>query len=343
MANYIARFMESGLVGYGLSGNWLVRKEVINAMLDSYKDKPVFINHKSDKKPVGKVENAFYNPTDGWYYANIKLDSSTAKGLVHEFDWSVSCAYSVLQYDYSKAPYMYNGIYYNYEVMQGEFLELSLTDSPRYGDANIKSLNNSIEEVLSMTKEEAQALINSSVAEAVAMALKEALPVLINSLKGEKEPVKQNGSAESQFKTVEMAKAEQRYNANLLNETEEAKAFVMANFNDNGDYKPLARLNTALEGKLGEERLATTLKHLLINSGLYYNLQGLEESIVDGMSLDVLRDRATLTKAKIAEIKANSAAAVANANRNKEQKDPLLLYFKQDKAFIKKINEQEAA
>ena len=70
---FSAKFINPGLVGYEQEGYGisLLRKETIDANLDSFIGKPVTIEHPKRGeayKAVGQVDMAEYNSKDGWYW-----------------------------------------------------------------------------------------------------------------------------------------------------------------------------------------------------------------------------------------------------------------------------------
>lgn len=102
---------------------------------------PVIILHQdvtddnADDLRVGINSEAYYNISDGWYYAGGVVWNKTAQNLVTDQDWSVSCSYDVLEVDDTGG--VENNIKYDAEFTKLNFKHLALVNNPRYERANI--------------------------------------------------------------------------------------------------------------------------------------------------------------------------------------------------------------
>lgn len=102
---------------------------------------PVIINHKeinndnADDERVGVVNSVWYDEKDGWYWCDGIIWDETAKNLITDKDWSVSCSYDVKTADNQGGTE--NNIPYDMEFLDGVFTHLALVNNPRYERANI--------------------------------------------------------------------------------------------------------------------------------------------------------------------------------------------------------------
>jgi hypothetical protein len=152
--NYKAKFIEAGLVSYcdSGSGTWLLRKEVIDAMLKSFIGKPVLLWHQKNitaenysQYACGYVTDAYYNSNDGWYWAEFFITSETAEYAISE-GFSVSCAYEVTEWSHHAG--YYHQCPYDSEVIAASFLHLALVEAPRYEEALILKNSGGTEDML---------------------------------------------------------------------------------------------------------------------------------------------------------------------------------------------------
>ena len=139
---FSCKFLEAGIVSYEDSdaGIALLKKETIDAMAPTFIGRPVIIQHKSvtpdnfKTHAVGYVINVKFNPDDAWFYADFIITDDEAKRIIEEEDYSVSCAYNVLD---AKQGGMWHDIKYDGEITEGSFTHLALVQSPRYEDSKI--------------------------------------------------------------------------------------------------------------------------------------------------------------------------------------------------------------
>lgn len=147
---YSCKFLEAGIVSYEDSdaGIALVKKETIDAMSTSFVGKPVCINHQKitpdnyeelRKKGliVGNVFKVWFNPSDGWFYADFIVDTDEAIDKIDNKGWSVSCAYDVIDV---KEGGLWHDIKYDGEIIEGSFTHLALVEMPRYEESEITKL-----------------------------------------------------------------------------------------------------------------------------------------------------------------------------------------------------------
>ena len=134
-------FIEPGVCGYPEFGaNLLVKKSVLDNMVDSMRGNPITIEHNSNidgSQVHGHVQRVFYDNADGQYYAEFDIDTLEGKDAIEEYKFG-SCSYKPI---FSGKSGMHNGVSYDDEVIGGEFTHLALVKNPRYKNAKI--LNNS--------------------------------------------------------------------------------------------------------------------------------------------------------------------------------------------------------
>ena len=141
---YRAKFLESGLVGYGSPDG---KQEVIHLpdetiakMADSFKGRPVVVDHDSDITTENFAEKAKGYVTgvqrfeDGWYCDFLLFDEGAIKDYEENGYKYVSCAYVETE---SEGGSTLHNIPYSEEVKDGYFTHLALTQTPRYEDARI--------------------------------------------------------------------------------------------------------------------------------------------------------------------------------------------------------------
>ena len=141
---YRAKFLESGLVGYGAPDG---KQEVIHLpdetiakMADSFRGRPVVVDHDSDITTENFADKAKGYVTgvqrfeDGWYCDFLLFDEGAIKDYEENGYKYVSCAYVETE---SEGGSTLHNIPYSEEVKDGYFTHLALTQTPRYEDARI--------------------------------------------------------------------------------------------------------------------------------------------------------------------------------------------------------------
>ena len=141
---YRAKFLESGLVGYGSPDG---KQEVIHLpdetiakMADSFRGRPVVVDHDSDITTENFADKAKGYVTgvqkfeDGWYCDFLLFDEGAIKDYEENGYKYVSCAYVETE---SEGGSTLHNIPYSEEVKDGYFTHLALTQAPRYEDARI--------------------------------------------------------------------------------------------------------------------------------------------------------------------------------------------------------------
>lgn len=141
---YRAKFLESGLVGYGSpDGKQEVVRlsdETIAKMADSFRGRPVIVDHDSDITTENFIDKAKGYVTgvqkfeDGWYCDFLLFNEGAIKDYEENGYKYVSCAYVETE---SEGGSTLHNIPYSEEVKDGYFTHLALTKTPRYEDARI--------------------------------------------------------------------------------------------------------------------------------------------------------------------------------------------------------------
>lgn len=139
---FSCRFLEGGIVSYEDSGDGIayLSKQTIDKMAHTFIGRPVIVQHKSvdpsnyKEHAVGYVIAVHFNPEDAWFYADFIITDDTAKELIEKHEYSVSCAYNVLD---AKEGGLWHDIEYDGEITEGSFTHLALVESPRYEGSKI--------------------------------------------------------------------------------------------------------------------------------------------------------------------------------------------------------------
>lgn len=134
-------FITPGIVSYNdkNEGILLLKKEVIDEALDSFKNKPVIITHDGEKQ-VGEVVDCYYNTDKGVFICGFNVWDKKAQELLDNEDFSVSCTYNVEE---KKEGGKYHNIDYDEEATKIIFKNLAIVNNPRYQEA--KEYLNSVE------------------------------------------------------------------------------------------------------------------------------------------------------------------------------------------------------
>ena len=148
---FSAKFIIPGLVGYEQEGYGisLLKKQTIDANLNSFIGKPVTIEHPKRGEvynAVGKVDLAEYNAEDGWYWCGGELNDDKAIDLVNN-GVSVSCGYTIPEKgEMVKRNSRYNNVKYDSEITNLRFTHLAIVQRPRYEEAGIRLNSIPVEE-----------------------------------------------------------------------------------------------------------------------------------------------------------------------------------------------------
>lgn len=142
---YRAKFLESGLVGYGAADDKqeiiYLPDETIYKMADSFRGRPVVVDHDSDittenfaDKAKGYVTRIDRDENGAWWCDFLLFDEDAIKDYEENGYKYVSCAYVETE---SEGGGTLHNIPYSEEVKDGYFTHLALTQTPRYEDARI--------------------------------------------------------------------------------------------------------------------------------------------------------------------------------------------------------------
>mgnify|MGYP003287351091 CR=1 FL=1 len=137
---YRAKFLESGLVGYGspdgkqevihLPDETIAKMETENETEDDKKE----ISLDKPKKTAKGYVTGVQKFDDGWYCDFLLFDEGAIKDYEENGYKYVSCAYVETE---SEGGSTLHNIPYSEEVKDGYFTHLALTQTPRYEDARI--------------------------------------------------------------------------------------------------------------------------------------------------------------------------------------------------------------
>lgn len=154
-------FIKPGLVSYidrGANGYELLRKETIDAYLNTMIGAPLTIEHVTTLQPCpadrikGRVDKVDYDLKSGWYVCEGTIDDDAAREVINACE-SASCGYRVPPGKDSYGPGgAEHNIPYVAEIKALKFHHLAVTSSaPRYEDAIIR-LNAKTQESPAMSK-----------------------------------------------------------------------------------------------------------------------------------------------------------------------------------------------
>ena len=140
-ASYKCNFLEPGIVSYEDVGQGiaLLKKESMDNWIQSFKGKPVIIDHQNvnpsnfKEAAVGYITNVLYNSQTGWYDAEFIITDDEGHEAIKN-GYSVSCSFDVKN---SIGGGEWHASKYDEEITQGEGLHLALVTSPRYEDCRI--------------------------------------------------------------------------------------------------------------------------------------------------------------------------------------------------------------
>lgn len=147
---FYARHITHGISNYS-TGNTLITKEALDRMNDTFEGKPVVITHKDwqNQDPVGYVVKSFYLPQDGYFWVEFIINDDVALSYIKNQNFRVSCGYRATE---SAAGGVFHDIEYTDEVLNGEYLHLALTNTPRFAEAIIMNRNDFKDFVKSLEK-----------------------------------------------------------------------------------------------------------------------------------------------------------------------------------------------
>jgi len=149
---YECRFMAPGLTNYpgegGKQEKWLISRETMNAMQNSFIGCPVVAETKHEAGTVPddfnqRVQKGDYdgvitavrtNAKDGWDWAEFIVWDPEVQDQIEKDGFNVSCAYNTVE---SLPGGVYNAIPYDAEVAKGEYIHMAIVRAPRQTDARI--------------------------------------------------------------------------------------------------------------------------------------------------------------------------------------------------------------
>ncbi len=151
---YKARHLEPGLVFYQDIGpvdpklgrprgmTFLLRKEAIDRMRNSFKGRPVVNFEHKDVAPEdfkkgkadGIIVDSWWNSEDAWDWVSfLAWDEDTKKNCENGFQ--LSCAYVPTEMDMT--PGSYHNIPYDGEIINAEYTHMAIVPNPRYEGSKI--------------------------------------------------------------------------------------------------------------------------------------------------------------------------------------------------------------
>lgn len=146
---FTANFIEPGLVRYqgknGQEDEWILLKpEAVARIARSLIGKPIIDWDHADVWPEiigdGQADGVVYDVwkgDDGWWHAGYVVWTKSAIEHCESGDWSVSCAYTETETDFSGGKH--HSIPYTQEVIDGVCNHLALVKKPRYEGARIRA------------------------------------------------------------------------------------------------------------------------------------------------------------------------------------------------------------
>jgi hypothetical protein len=145
---YRCNFLEPGICSYEDVGQGiaLLKKESMDSWIQSFKGRPVIIDHQDvdpsnfKRVEVGYITNVLYNAATGWYDCDFLIDKDEGHETIDK-GWSVSCSFDVLE---TLPGGEWHASKYDEEIVKGNGLHLALVQTPRYEDCRITRVNNSI-------------------------------------------------------------------------------------------------------------------------------------------------------------------------------------------------------
>lgn len=135
---FYCKHMFPGLAGYE-NEDILIDADAMKRMLPSMQGKPIYVEHQPvdlanlQQEADGYVTKAFYNPNDGWAWAEMLIVSDEGMKAVRS-GWSVSNAYTPTEWGAGGT--MHN-VDYDRKIVNAQFTHLALVPNPRYEDAEI--------------------------------------------------------------------------------------------------------------------------------------------------------------------------------------------------------------
>lgn len=144
-------FFEPGIVSYKDIGKgvYLLQKGCIDACINTFKGRPLIINHDDNITPEtmegkaqGYITDVFYCAEDGMYHASGICFGDEAKNKIELENWSVSCTYGILKADERGGVWHNNP--YDREILEFTGNHIAVVKTPRYENSKI----NFIKEVI---------------------------------------------------------------------------------------------------------------------------------------------------------------------------------------------------
>jgi hypothetical protein len=140
-SSYKCNFLEPGIVSYEDVGQGvaLLKKESMDNWMQSFKGKPVIIDHQDvspqnfKESAVGYITSVYYNDKTGWYDCEFIITNDEGHEAIKN-GYSVSCSFDVSE---TIGGGEWHACKYNEEITKGEGLHLALVTSPRYEDCRI--------------------------------------------------------------------------------------------------------------------------------------------------------------------------------------------------------------
>lgn len=137
-------FIEPGLVNYSDVGGdvELLRKETIDAALDSVRGNPLTIGHVSTRINAvelkrltrGEIDQVGYDEKTGWFFCEGTVTDDHARDRLR-MNAKPSCGYVVLEFGPGG---VHHNIPYAREITKIKFHHLAIVDNPRYEEAKIR-------------------------------------------------------------------------------------------------------------------------------------------------------------------------------------------------------------
>ena len=136
-----ARFLTPGLVKYEY-GLCLLTKENADAFIQKFIGCPVIIDHQDvteeNIKEIGRgnIFSVWFDDKDGEFWCDGIVTGEDAITLI-EKGYSVSCQYTITEYEENKENNLHNGVPFDLYILNGRPEHLAIVNNPRYERALI--------------------------------------------------------------------------------------------------------------------------------------------------------------------------------------------------------------